>query len=100
MRIPPAYSAVNVCDVFQFEQEHFFSYNSLSFLDDSLTELSVLLLTEPIIRVCVALLIDEYAWSGLWYVPPDIISFSKTLVMDMAVVLGSLENMGELMEML
>lgn len=74
-------------------------YKSSTFLDEPETGLWVVVFTERIVQVCAALMLAMYSECRLWYVPTDIIAFARELWLAMEVLLGSIANVREVLEL-
>lgn len=100
VRIPPAYDRLSVFQGFLSEQEPIFTYKSSTFLDDPETALWVVSYLERVVRVCAALLRAVYREHRLWYVPKDIVAFSRERGFSIKVPLRSRANVREVLELL
>lgn len=100
MRITAAYERLNVSKGFLFEQEPIFTYKSSTFIDNPESSLWVVVFTERVVRVCVALLFSAYNEYRLWHVPSDIIAFSGERSFAMEVPLGSPSKIRNVLEFL
>lgn len=70
------------------------------FIADLGTDVWFVAYTERVVRVCDALLFSAYEKFFLWYVPPDVIKFTRQFIMAMKVSLGSHSNVRKLLELL
>lgn len=80
--------------------ETVFSYRERALIEDVQYRLWVVSMTERVLCVMSALLYEVYDEYRLWWVPPDIIQFSRQLGIAIRPFLGSTRNNNEILELL
>lgn len=75
-RIPHSHKNLEVPQGFRFEEVFIFTYSSRQLIDDRGTSLWVVAYTEDVVRVCTVPLLSAYDQCFMWYVPPQVNSFS------------------------
>lgn len=74
-----------------------FSYKRLTLIEEGDMGLWVVIYTEGVVLVCVALQFFSYGEYCLWYVPPDIIFIVREICMTMEISLRSSANVREML---